>query len=217
MNKKFSMLSIATSSIMMAVAVVITPLSAYAASAWSTLTVNQHQDVHSTQPVQTNQSAQADSWVMVGDAVARAQASGQQQMFAKIGTQDQAIKTGASLQWACSTSNCTNASGDTLASVHQTQTGFSHVPMNLQQTAGTAEGVWFGGHQVTNNRATATQSSVGAVWDPTQTQSISGATHADGNINTSATPGSGFGGWLYHVGGQIEQAVTVTFHNIFTF
>ena len=215
MNKKISMLSITASSMVMMAVVALTPVSAFAASAWSTLTVNQHQDVVSTVPVQTNQSATANSWVKVGDAAAIAQSSGTQQMYAKIGSQDQTLKTGAGLQWSCSTSNCTNATGDTLASVNQTQTGMSHVPMNFQQTAGTSEAIWLSGNQVTGNQGSASQSSQGAVYDPTQTQSIVGSTHADGNINTAAT--SGIGGWLTHVGGQVEQVFTVTFHNIFTF
>jgi len=215
MNKKISMLSITVSSLVMAAVVVVTPVSAYAASAWSTLSVNQHQDVVSSVPVQSNQSAQTSSWVKVGDATAIAQTSGTQQMYAKIGSQDQTLNSGAGLQWSCSTGNCTNATADTLANVHQTQTGMSHVPMNLQQTAGTTEAIWLSGTQVTGNQGSASQSSQGAVYDPTQTQSIVGSTHADGNINPAAT--SGMTGWLNQVGGQVEQVFTVTFHNIFTF
>ncbi len=211
MKKLLSLIPV--SSAMLALVAVVMPSGAFAASAWSTMTVNQHQEVTSVVPVHMNQSAETNSWVIVGDAKAQAQAAGQQHEYAKVGQQNQRLETGAGLSWSCATSGCANASGDTMAKVDQNQTGVSHVPMEFQEQARTFEGIWFGGKQVTNNQGLAQQSNVGAVWDPGQSQSISGSTHADGSI--SFFPVTATSSWS-NLGSTIQQMINISLQNVFT-
>lgn len=198
------------------------PAGAFASQAWSNISVVQRQDVTSwTNQTNLQQEAEINSWVRAGDAKAEAQAAGQQQLISQgNGFQEQKLATGASLDWqsqsGCDTGSCVPALGKTETLVDQKQVAVSVTPMAMRERARVWDGIWFGGQVAANNAGRAEQSHLGTVYDPGQSQTIHGASQAEGKIDFRPRCGNACG-WLENVGGQLETFVNVTVRNLLSF
>lgn len=209
---------LARSGAVLATAALLAPVTAFAGSSTAAVAVSQSQWVSSPRAgFDVSQSADVSvGTTLNGVLSAHSRSAGSQQTWARGAVdQSQDLTAGASISWDAAG----NAWAGTTGSVDQQQGVWSDKPIQAQQWAGTWQHSNVGATEATTD-GTVDQSSVGAVGDVSQQQSISGSTQVDGQI-VPPVPFCDWwcgpwGGWT-GFGGRLETIVEVIVRNVLVF
>lgn len=194
------------------------PATAFGASSWSAVSVNQWQEgIAPGQMSDLSQSADISTETWLGSqASARSSAHGDQTLwFVGKGKQSQELSVGARLNWADQAWPAA-ASAHTSAAVDQEQWAWSDHPITAHQQASFSQRDIVDGQQA-NADATASQHNTGSTHgDVRNNQEIAGQAHADGFVHpTWAHCGACSSAASF--GGSVMQRVTVVVDNLFRF